>query len=293
MNIIEGRKISEAILEKLKVEILQKNLRPKLAIVQIGSEEPSNVYVSMKQKAAQRIGVETEVYHYESKNVNEVLKLIEGLNKDTNVNGIILQLPTPGIQSRDILNNIAPEKDVDGLTLSSLGNIWHNSNNRNDYIGATPKAIIATLEHVASLEGIQLQELLSGKNSVIINHNILIGRPLAGILLNYNATVSILHEFTNDINQYINTADIIITATGKRIIDSNNSAVLKQGVIIIDSGYALVDGKSIGDVELESIKDKASYVTPVPGGIGPIAVAMLMQNTVEAFVNQQASQVSL
>ncbi len=201
MNIIDGRKISEEILGKLHEEILQKNLNPRLAIIQIGSEEPSNVYVSMKRQAAERIGVNTDIYHYEGKDIDSILKLIDDLNKDTNVNGIILQLPTPGIQSREILNNIAPEKDVDGLTMYSLGNIWHNSNNKEDYIGATPKAIIATLEQVASTQEVELKEILTGKNVVIINHNILIGRPLAGIFLNYNATVSILHEFNQDINQ--------------------------------------------------------------------------------------------
>lgn len=290
MNIISGKKISEEILSELTQEISQKNLHPRLAIIQIGSEEPSNVYVSMKRRAAEKIGVITDIYHYEGKDINEILLLINELNNDKKVNGIILQLPTPGIQSREILNNIAPEKDVDGLTMYSLGNIWHNSNNREEYIGATPKAIIATLEQIASTEGVQLRDMLMGKNIVIINHNILIGRPLAGIFLNYNATISVLHEFTKDLSQYLSTADIIVTATGKRIIDSTNSASLKEGVIIIDSGYSLVHGKSTGDVEQESVKDKASYITPVPGGIGPIAVAMLMRNTINACINQQLSQ---
>ena len=290
MNIIDGRKISEEILGKLHEEILQKSLSPRLAIIQIGSEEPSNVYISMKRQASEKIGVLTDIYHYEGKDIESILKLIDDLNKDTKVNGIILQLPTPGIQSREILNNIAPEKDVDGLTMYSLGHIWHNSNNRGEFIGATPKAIIATLEQIASTEGVQLKDLLIGKNVVIINHNILIGRPLAGIFLNHNATVSILHEFSQDINQSLKVADIIVTATGKRIIDSSNSANLKKGVIIIDSGYSLVGGKSIGDVELDSVKDIASYITPVPGGVGPIAVAMLMKNTVLAFINQRVAQ---
>ena len=290
MNIIDGRKISEEILGKLHEEILQKSLSPRLAIIQIGSEEPSNVYISMKRQASEKIGVLTDIYHYEGKDIESILKLIDDLNKDIKVNGIILQLPTPGIQSREILNNIAPEKDVDGLTMYSLGHIWHNSNNRGEFIGATPKAIIATLEQIASTEGVQLKDLLIGKNVVIINHNILIGRPLAGIFLNHNATVSILHEFSQDINQSLKVADIIVTATGKRIIDSSNSANLKEGVIIIDSGYSLVGGKSIGDVELDSVKDIASYITPVPGGVGPIAVAMLMKNTVLAFINQRVAQ---
>lgn len=287
MKIIDGRKISEGILTSLQEEISKNNLAPKLAIIQIGSEEPSNVYVSMKQNAGERIGLITDIYHYEGRDINEILLLIAELNNDKSVNGVILQLPTPGIESREILNNIAPEKDVDGLTMYSLGNIWHNSSNRVEHIGATPKAIIAILEEIGLEEGVRLHEMLTGKNIVIINHNILIGRPLAGILLNYNATVSILHEFTQDINQYLGNADIIISATGKRIIDSRNSTILKQDVIIIDSGYSLIDGKSVGDVELDAVKEKASYITPVPGGIGPIAVAMLMKNTVNACINQQ------
>ena len=291
MKLIDGRKIHEEVIESLRVEINDKGITPKLAIIQIGSEAASNIYISMKTVAARRTGIEIELFNFKEFEIGLIPSLLNELNARLEINGIIIQLPVPGIQTPGILNEITALKDVDGLGADSLGTIWHNDRNTHLQLGATPKAILKVLDEISVDQNIRLEEFLVGKNIVIINHNILIGRPLAGVLLNYNASVSILHEYTRDIDLFLAHADIIITATGKRIIDRRNTSILKDGVVIIDSGYSIANGRSQGDVDLEALSNKASYATPVPGGIGPIGVAMLMRNTLDAYFIQQGSPV--
>lgn len=283
MEILSGKILSQQQLLALKEEISLLTIKPKLAIIQIGDEEPSNVYVSMKRKAGDMVGIEISLYKYNPDTLYSVQDKILELNVDNTIHGIIVQLPTPGSETHEILNLIAPEKDVDGLTSTNLGRIWNG--NGIQYLGATPKAVIYALKHIAKRNNQTYEEFIKGKNVLIINHNILIGKPLAGVLLNSDATVTIAHSNTKALQAHLNSADIIITATGQRIIDKSNSQYLKNGVVIIDSGYARKDGLSYGDVDPNSVKEKASWITPVPGGIGPLGVAMLMRNTYDACIN--------
>lgn len=256
-----------------------------MAIIQIGNEKPSNVYVSIKEKVGKEIGIDIDTYKYQNGDLKFVSSKINELNNDNTVHGIILQLPTPGSEIKPLLELISPEKDVDGLTSYNLGKVWHSESS--EFLGATPKAIIYALSHISENFGKTLHEFLSGKNVLIINHNILIGKPLAGRLLNLEATVTLAHSKTTNLEQHLQNSDIIITATGKKIITLQNSNSLKQDVVIIDSGYSINNGIVTGDVDVEAVKEKASWITPVPGGIGPLGVAMLMQNTYDAFLSFQ------
>lgn len=283
MQILPGKKLSEKILKELRDKISTLEEKPKLAIIQIGEEQPSNVYVSIKERTGRDIGIAIETYRYQKGDPLLVGAKIKELNQDSSVHGIILQLPTPGTEVRELLELISPDKDVDGLTSKNLGLIWHNNNEV--LIGATPKAILFSLEYISQQSATNLEEMLPGKNVLIINHNILIGKPLAGRLLELDATVTIAHSQTKDLDEHIEKSDIIITATGSSIINKENRSRLKQDVVIIDSGYSMQDGVVNGDVDIEAVRDKASWLTPVPGGIGPLGVAMLMQNTYESYLN--------
>lgn len=283
MQILPGKKLSEKILKELRDKISTLEEKPKLTIIQIGEEQPSNVYVSIKERTGRDIGIAIETYRYQKGDPLLVGAKIKELNQDSSVHGIILQLPTPGTEVRELLELISPDKDVDGLTSKNLGLIWHNNNEV--LIGATPKAILFSLEYISQQSATNLEEMLPGKNVLIINHNILIGKPLAGRLLELDATVTIAHSQTKDLDEHIEKSDIIIAATGSSIINKENRSRLKQDVVIIDSGYSMQDGVVNGDVDIEAVRDKASWLTPVPGGIGPLGVAMLMQNTYESYLN--------
>lgn len=301
MQLVPGKELANQLLENLKTKILQSEIRPKLAILQVGEEEASNVYVNKKLEVSSNIGLTTEVFKYLS-GQDDLLRLkIQELNTDLSVNGIIVQLPTPGTEILELLDLINPVKDVDGLTSQSLGKIWYTATalptahselgplsetTSRGILGATPKAILFALQHIAKEQNFSIEDFVTGKNVLIINHNILIGKPLAGGLVNLHATVTIANSKTKNLEQLLGFADIIITATGQNIINQNSAQNLKQGVVIIDSGFARDGGKSFGDVDVEAVRAKASWLTPVPGGIGPLGVAMLMQNTYDAFILQ-------
>lgn len=284
MQLVPGQDLADQLLATLKSKISQVGIRPKLAIIQIGEDEPSNIYIRKKLEVSSTIGVATEVFNYSALQVELVKSKIIQLNRDDSVNGIIVQLPTPGTEILDTLDLINPAKDVDGLTSHNLGKVWHSQSTLT--LGATPKAIFYTLKYIAEEQNSTIYQILLGKNILIINRNILIGKPLAGVLLNYQATVTIAHSQTQNLNQLIGYADILVCATGQNIINTNNAMYLKNGVIIIDSGFARQDKRVIGDVDPESVSTKASWLTPVPGGIGPLGLATLMQNTYNASVTQ-------
>lgn len=286
MQLVPGIELSKQILEGLSTQIQQNGIRPKLAILQIGDEEASNVYVRKKLEVSKHIGIDTTVIRFRSGEEQEVRDSIANLNQDVSVNGIIIQLPTPGAEIFSTLNLIAPLKDVDGLTSITLGENWYTMDFSK--LGATPKAILFALQHIAEKQNSTLENFLLSKTVLIINHNILIGKPLAGVLTNHDATVIIANAHTQNLEQLFTQADIIVSATGQKIIGETNAHHLKQGVVIIDSGFAREDGKSLGDVDPIAVSEKASWLTPVPRGIGPLGVAMLMQNTYDAFVSQNS-----
>lgn len=272
MEIINGKEIASEIRENLKKEIAEKNLKPGLAIIMVGNNPASEIYVRNKRKACAEIGIKEELYQYDE-NVSEeqLINCIIKLNNDENINGIMIQSPLPSHLDEDkIMNYIVPEKDVDGFGISSLGYL---ASNEEKFISATPYGIIKLLEY----KNIAIE----GKNVVIIGRSKIVGRPLALALLNRNATVTITHSKTKNLREITKTADILIVAIGKAKFITGDD--IKDGAVVIDVGINRIDGKVIGDVDFESCSEKASYITPVPGGVGPMTIAMLLTNVVESF----------
>lgn len=272
MEIINGKEIASEIRENLKEEIAEKDLKPGLAIIMVGNNPASEIYVRNKRKACAEIGIKEELYQYDE-NVSEeqLINCIIKLNNDENINGIMIQSPLPSHLDEDkIMNYIVPEKDVDGFGISSLGYL---ASNEEKFISATPYGIIKLLEY----KNIAIE----GKNVVIIGRSKIVGRPLALALLNRNATVTITHSKTKNLREITKTADILIVAIGKAKFITGDD--IKDGAVVIDVGINRIDGKVIGDVDFESCSEKASYITPVPGGVGPMTIAMLLTNVVESF----------
>lgn len=272
MEIINGKEIASKIRENLKEEIAEKDLKPGLAIIMVGNNPASEIYVRNKRKACAEIGIKEELYQYdENVSEKELINCIIKLNNDENINGIMVQSPLPSHLDEDkIMNYIVPEKDVDGFGISSLGYL---ASNEEKFISATPYGIIKLLEY----KNIAIE----GKNVVIIGRSKIVGRPLALALLNRNATVTITHSKTKNLREITKTADILIVAIGKAKFITGND--IKDGAVVIDVGINRIDGKVVGDVDFESCSEKASYITPVPGGVGPMTIAMLLTNVVESF----------
>jgi methylenetetrahydrofolate dehydrogenase (NADP+)/methenyltetrahydrofolate cyclohydrolase len=275
-KIIDGLIVSQHVKENLKTEI--EELRkvgkiPCLATILTGDDPPSIVYVNNKQKAANSIGIKTLDYRLDkSTSENEIIQIIENLNTDKSVHGILLQLPLPDhLDSYKIINKIKPGKDVDGLTFVNAGLLF---NNKARLIPCTPLGIMK-LFHFYNIH-------LDGSKVLIINRSNLVGKPLISLLLEKNATVTVAHTRTKDLIHFSQDADIIITAVGKRDSFVIRAEMIKEGAIIVDVGINRINGKLCGDVDFDEVKKKAGYVTPVPGGVGPMTICMLLNNTVEA-----------
>ncbi len=276
-KILNGKELAASIKNNLKESILKETKKPCLAIILAGDNEASKIYVKNKLKAAEDIGIQTSLFLYDNDiNQSELENLICKLNEDINVNGIMVQLPLPKqIDEKKILNLINPKKDVDGFHPYNIGLLQNGS--QQGVIAATPKGIIKLLE--------ETKIDFTGKSALVIGRSQIVGKPIAMLLLNKNCTVTIAHSKTTNLEQLIANADIIIAACGCPKMIKGTS--LKDGVIIVDVGINRLDGKLCGDVDFESALEKASYITPVPGGIGPMTIAMLLENTYQAFLNQQ------
>lgn len=274
MQILDGKGLSAKIKDELKSEMDAYIQTPILAVITIGDDEASKIYVQNKKKACEYVGMSFMHFDYVS-NVKEdvVIKKIKELNKDKSVNGILLQLPIPkNYDINKIINTIAPEKDVDGLTYISQGKLMNNSFG---LIPCTPKGIMEIFKYY--------KIDLESKHVVIIGRSNLVSKPLLHECLNKNATVTICHSKTKDLKKYTLLADILIVATGKKyLIDKS---MIKDGTIIIDVGITHENNKIYGDVN-PNVKEKCSYLTPVPGGVGPMTVIMLLKNTFEAYKYQ-------
>lgn len=275
-QIIDGKKIAENLKEKLRDRIASLPNSPKLAIILVGQDEASLIYVRNKQKAAAQIGLQTQLLHLEE-NVSEaeLISLIEQLNNDTAVNGIIVQLPLPQhLNTLKIITAISPLKDVDGFHPYNTGLL---QNNENPYFtAATPLGILRLLQDVCPQ--------LSGKNVVIIGASLIVGRPLAALLLNRECTVTVTHIHTRNIQEFTRKADILIAACG--VPELVKQDWIKDDVILIDVGINRKNGKLCGDIDFAETIDKAKAITPVPGGVGPMTVVMLLQNTIDAYLLQ-------
>ncbi len=273
-EIISGKLISEEIENELKAQIAEFARAPELAIIMVGNDYASDIYVKNKQKAASKIGMVSHFHHLdEDISEEELLNIIEQLNNDKEVNGIIVQLPLPeGFDTHRIINAISPLKDVDGFHPINTGKLQNNETPY--FIAATPLGIMRLLNTVCTD--------LSGKNAVIIGASLIVGRPLATLLLNQGCTVSVTHSETKNITDYTKNADIIVAACG--VAKLVKADWIKDGAILIDVGInRLENGKICGDIDFEATKEKAGAITPVPGGVGPMTIAMLLYNTVQAY----------
>lgn len=277
-QIIDGKTIAKNIKKDLKVQIADFLRPPELAIVMVGNDYASDIYVRNKQKEAAKIGMISHFHHLdEDISEGELLKIIEQLNNDNEVNGIIVQLPLPQhLNTHKIINAISPLKDVDGFHPLNTGRLQNNE--MPYFVAATPLGIMKLLESVCPD--------LRGKNAVIVGASLIVGRPLATLLLNRECTVSITHAHTQNIVDYTKKADIIVAACG--VANLVKSEWIKDGAILIDVGInRLENGKICGDIDFENVMEKAGAITPVPGGVGPMTIAMLLHNTVRAYELQQ------
>ena len=271
-KIIDGKKISEKILNNLKSKIKNSKQKPGLALVLIGSNPASEIYVNFKEKTCKEVGFYCERYNLD-KNIGELdlLKLVNDLNQKTNIHGILLQLPLPKqIDEKLITNSILPHKDVDGFTPVNLGNLILDNT---IMAPATARAVM----HLIESTGIKIE----GKNAVVVGRSNIVGKPAAMMLLEKNATVTICHSRTKNLAEHTKKADILVVAAGKpRLIKKE---MVKQGAVVIDVGINRIDSKIIGDVDFENVKEVAGFITPVPKGVGPMTIAMLLDNTLKAM----------
>lgn len=278
-QIINGKELAKNIRLKLKDEVAElKNadISPKLAVIMVGDDKASKIYVKNKSKACEEVGIEYEEHILpENTKMETLIELIEKLNNDEAIHGILVQSPLPvSLDANIAFRAITPKKDVDGFNPINVGKL---SLNQDCFISCTPYGVIKMLE-AYSIE-------IQGAHAVIIGRSNIVGKPLAQCLLNKNATVTICHSRTKNLKEITKQADILIVAIGKPKFVTED--MVKEGATVIDVGInRMEDGKLVGDTDFENIKDKASYITPVPGGVGPMTIAMLMYNVVKASKQQ-------
>ena len=278
-QIIDGKKISAQIREELKekVNVLnEKGVQVCLAVIQVGTDPASSIYVNNKKKACANVGIESITYELaQETSQEELLDLVEKLNRDDKVNGILVQLPLPAHMNSDaVIRAIAPEKDVDGFHPESVGKLLIGEPG---FVSCTPAGIIQLLKR----SGITIE----GKECVVIGRSNIVGKPMAVLLLRENGTVTVCHSRTKNLKDVARRADILVAALGKpKYI---NSEYIKEGAVVIDVGiHRNADGKLCGDVDFEDVKDRVSAITPVPGGVGPMTIAMLLYNCVQASARE-------
>ena len=266
--ILDGKKVSESRLAALKEEISAAGLSPGLATVIVGNDPASQLYVRMKHRACEQVNIQSRGIELPgTSTTSDVLKQIQILNRDRSVHGILVQLPLPlHIDTSRIVEAVLPEKDVDGFHPANLGRLFSGNP---VYSPCTPKGIMTLLTEY----GVEPE----GMHAVVLGRSIEVGRPMASLLLNANATVTICHRRTRDLPAISSKADILVAAVGKaRFVGPD---MVKQGAVVIDVGTNHVDGKLCGDVDFDRVRDIAGAITPVPGGVGPMTIVSLMENT--------------
>lgn len=272
-TILDGKKLRDKIIENLKAKVDTFDEKPTLVVILVGENPASKFYVNNKKKMAEKIGIHSEVINYPA-NITEaeLLDKIEELNNNKKVTAILVQLPLPKHISKDnVMNKIIPSKDVDGFTPYNFGKLF--SGETPTVYPCTPKGILLLLDEY-NIE-------IEGKHVVIVGRSNIVGKPLSQMMLNKNATVTICHSHTKNLSQITKTADILVSAVGKNIIEGE---MLKTDCVIVDVGiFKDENGKTRGDVDFESASKIASFISPVPGGVGPMTIASLMLNTVELF----------
>ena len=269
--ILDGKKLRDKIFESLKAELDKMSEKPTLAVILVGENPASQIYVRNKKKTAEKLGINSLSIEYPADiSENELLSKIQELNNDKNITAILVQLPLPEhINKNKIIDAILPQKDVDGLTPYNLGKLFSGEE---PYVyPCTPKGILLLLDEY-NIE-------LDGKNVVVIGRSNLVGKPVAQMLLKRNATVTMCHSHTKNLSAITKTADIVVSAVGKNVIGEK---MLKSNCVVIDVGiFRDENGKLSGDVDFENVSKISAYISPVPGGVGPMTIASLMLNTVE------------
>ncbi len=277
-KIIDGKKISEKILSDAHIqtqELKDKGITPGLAIVQVGDNPASNIYIGKKIEAAKKIGLKAVHVKLGDKiSFTELEQKVTELNKDNSIHGIIIQMPLPKqINTEQALSLVLPKKDVDGFHPFNQGKLFSGTGG---FTPATAKGIIKLINST--------KQKIAGKNAVVIGRSTIVGRPTAALLLSLDATVTVCHSKTKNLIQFTKNADILVVAAGKAKLVKKN--MVKKGAIVIDVGIDKVRGKIFGDVDFENVKSKAGFITPVPGGVGPMTVACLIENTIDAAKRQ-------
>ncbi len=275
-QIIDGKKVADSILEPLKKKIVNSKVKPGLALVLVGDDPASHVYVSMKEKKCKEIGFYVEK-HVIGKDASdgEVLALIERLNENKKIHGMLVQLPLPKqINEKLIIDSILPHKDADGFTPVNMGFLMNDDNRM---VAATSRGIVELIKST--------KVPIQGKHAVVVGRSNIVGKPAALLLLQENATVTICHSKTQNLKEITKQADILVAAVGKPNLIRKD--MVKKGAIVIDAGTTKIGDKLVGDVDYENVKEVAGFITPVPGGVGPLTIAMLLQNTYMAMEMQQ------
>ncbi|MGN1481362.1 bifunctional methylenetetrahydrofolate dehydrogenase/methenyltetrahydrofolate cyclohydrolase FolD [Porcipelethomonas sp.] len=275
-NLINGKEVSKNVKDRVKSETAEfinaSGITPGLAVVIVGNDPASRVYVNSKKKACAEVGFNSYEYALpETTTQQELLELVEKLNNDPKVNGILCQLPLPSqIDENAVINAIKPEKDVDAFHPFNVGKIMIGEYS---FLPCTPAGVMELIDSTGTD--------ISGKNCVVIGRSNIVGKPMAMLLLHRNGTVTICHSRTRNLAEICRNADILVAAVGKANFVTGD--MVKDGAVIIDVGMnRLENGKLCGDVNFEEVEKKASYITPVPGGVGPMTIAMLMKNTLTA-----------
>ncbi|MFA0821330.1 MAG: bifunctional methylenetetrahydrofolate dehydrogenase/methenyltetrahydrofolate cyclohydrolase [Methanomethylovorans sp.] len=274
-RIIDGRALAKKVEEEVKEGVqklkAEKGIIPGLATILVGEDPASKMYVRLKHKACERIGIHAEDHNLPASTSQEELTThIKQLNLRNDIHGILLQLPLPKhLNDKEAMLAIDPKKDADGFHPYNMGNLLIGNEG---FVPCTPKGVIRAMEE----HGVQVQ----GKHAVIVGHSNVVGKPMAAMLINRNATVSVCHVFTKDLKQYTLDADILVVGTGvKHLIKAD---MVKEGVVVFDVGITEENGKVYGDVDFENVIKKASLITPVPGGVGPMTISILMQHVLMA-----------
>lgn len=276
-TLIDGKLISTQIKDELKEKVIKNNLDATLAVIQVGDDPASSVYVGNKKKACAYIGLGSKSFELPAETTEEeLLNLIDKLNNDEDIHGILVQLPVPKhINEKKIINRISPSKDVDGFHPESVGNLVIG---QDGFVSCTPAGIIELLKR-SNIE-------IAGKECVVIGRSNIVGKPMALLLLKENGTVTIAHSKTQNLKEVCKRADILVVAVGKpKMITSD---YIKEGAVVIDVGiHRMENGKLCGDVDFDDCEPHTSAITPVPGGVGPMTIAMLMNNCVKAAENNK------
>ncbi|KAF5411097.1 MAG: Bifunctional protein FolD protein [Candidatus Methanocomedens sp.] len=274
-KLIDGRALAKKIEQEVAKGIArlkkEKGINPALSTILVGDDEASKMYVRLKHKACKRAGINAEDHTLPADSTQEeLIALIHSLNEREDIHAILVQLPLPlHLDAQAAMEAIAPYKDADGFAPYNMGQLLIGNEG---LVPCTPKGIIRAMEEY----GVEIE----GKNAVIIGHSNVVGKPMAAMLLNRNATVAVCHVFTDDLKKYTAQADILISATGvPHLIKAD---MVKVGAVVFDVGIGQKDGKVVGDVDFEAVLPKVSLITPVPGGVGPMTISILLQHTLES-----------